>query len=301
MRGTLPTLLLALSLALAGCGTPPAPPADDPFDDDPAKVSSGKGVIRGLVIDSNVVPVEGASVVAGDLSTVSDGDGLFRFVDVEPGVHFLQVSKDGWTSVQVQATVVADVAKPEILRVIIDLIPGAEARAETYQDVGFIACGWGVPITYYYCGDMLGQEDDYRLQYGIRGAPDFIQVEILWESTQTLSDNLYMINAVCPPADYDRCPGSTPFPSEAPYRWGEGTYQSPAIMRSPAGHMQAARDYHQLPSMENWTVGVDVSADGPLLATGVAIDQEFRGYVTLFWNIEPREGWTFVENGEYVP
>ncbi len=292
------SMLVLLFVGFAGCADETAPVVpDDPFADTPSTVATGKGVIRGLVIDTTITPVAGALVTVTNtkLEATTGEDGLFRFADVAPGTYFLKISKSGWSPMQQSVNVVADVAKPDIIRVQIERVPGSEARAETFQDIGFIACGWGVPITYGYCGDELGQEDDYRLQYMVDGTPDFIQVEIIWESTQPLSDNLYLINSMCPPQNKDSCPGSIP----AGKRWDEGTWSSPAIMRTPAGFVQGAMDQFSSDNTNEWWVGVDVSADGPALASGVTIDQEFRGYVTMFWNIEPSADWTFVNDGAY--
>ncbi len=292
--------LIAVTLiALAGCADKATPTTDDGDDifQEPTNVKSGKGVIRGIVIDPSITPVPDAKVVVKDtgLEAMTDANGAFQFVDLDPGSYFMTISKVGWNQIQATAQVEANVLKPEIIKVQLEKLPGTEPRAETFQDVGFIACGWGIPITYSYCGDELGQEDDYRLQYLVEGTPDYIQVEIVWESTQPSSDNLYLINSLCPPQNQESCPGTI----SAGARWDEGTWQSPAIMRTPAGFIEGAMTQFSSDNTNEWWIGVDVSADGPALATGVTIDQEFKGYVTIFWNIEPDPEWTFVEDGAY--
>ncbi len=300
MNKVLAAFVMASMIALAGCAekTAPANNEDDDIFEEPTNVGSGKGLIRGIVIDSSITPVPEASVAVLNtaLTATTDANGAFQFTGLEPGTYFLEVTKVGWTKIQATAQVEADVLKPEIIKVQIDKIPGTEPRAETFQDVGFIACGWGVPITYDYCGEYLGQEDDYRLQYMVAGTPDYIQVEIVWESNQPATDYLYMINALCPPQNQESCPGSIP----AGKRWDEDTWASPAIMRTPAGFIDAAMSEFGTSDTDQWWVGVDVSADGiDGTYTGVTIDQEFKGYVTMFWNIEPAEDWTFVEDGAY--
>lgn len=293
-------VLAFIALSLAGCSDGSSPPADDddPFDDLPQDpVSADKGLIRGIVIDPSIVPVEGATVtlLGANKEATSNADGAFVFNDLDPGTYFLEVSKVGFSKVQASTTVVAGVAKPDIVKVQIDRLPGTEPRVETYEDVGFIVCGWGVPVTYGYCGEELGTPDDFRLQYEITGTPRWIQVEIVWESGNPSSTNLYMINSFCPPENKDSCPGAI----AAGRRWDEGTYQSPAVMRTPEGFVEQAMDQFGAEDTEGWWVGIDVSADGPALATGVTIDQEFRGYTTVFWNMDPIEDWIFFEDGPH--
>lgn len=287
MRAILLTLAL-LCITLAGCSEDKPDPVDPgPVPD---KVEKGKGVIRGIVIDAAITPVQDATVAVGDdLSTRTDADGAFLFVDVEPGTYFLTVSKPGWTEVQQNVEVVADERAPPVVKVQLQQLPGTVPVAVTQVQEGFIACSFGTPINYGSCA--AGAEENTVLQYPFDGIPDTIQVEVVWESTQPSGDNLYLIEAVC--AD-DDCPVAGENNVDGfPSRFEEGTRQSPAVARADTAFIQG-RD---LPG--GGVLAVDVSADGPALATGVALDQSFTAYVTFFYNITPEEGWTFIEDGAY--
>src|SRR5688572_13599234 len=98
MRGVGPSVAV-LALVLAGCSGSggsggKAPDAAAAFDDFELDATETTGVIRGLVVDERIVPIEGAEVtlkVAGKDAQVasSDAEGRFAYNDVEPGTHFL--------------------------------------------------------------------------------------------------------------------------------------------------------------------------------------------------------------------
>lgn len=285
-------LLLAMALllvTLAGCSEDEPDPADPgPVPD---RVAQGKGVIRGVVIDAAITPVADATVAveAAGLSVRTDADGAFLFVDVEPGTHFLTVSKPGWSSAQQSVEVVADVKAPPVVKVQLQQVPGTRPVATTQSMEGFIACSYGTVLLYGSCA--AGAAEQTVLQFPFEGIPAAIQVEVVWESTQPSGDNLYLIEAVCPDED---CPASGENNIDGfPSRFEEGTRQSPAVARADSAFIQG-RD---LPG--RGVLAVDVSADGPALATGVALDQAFTVYATFFYNMQPMDGWTFLEDGKH--
>lgn len=55
------------------------------------------GAVSGVVIDDAVYPIPGASVaiVGRPLQAVADGDGLFSFLDIAPGLYTVQATKEG--------------------------------------------------------------------------------------------------------------------------------------------------------------------------------------------------------------
>ncbi len=280
MRRAILALLVLVGVGLAGCSESAPPPADDdPFPEAPPTVSSGKGVIRGLVIDSAVSPVADAKVTVSNaqLETTTSAEGLFLFSDVTPGTYFIQVSKPGWTSIQQSATVVADVAKPEILRIQIDQVPGSEPRAVTYKGEGFVQCGAGTPLTFHVC-PVYDDQDKSTVTIPFDGTPSVIQMETVWESTQPTGEQLYLVYYFC---DGSNCGGRGD-------RWSEGIRDSVFTARTNGNNrtdLQAA---------------VYASPGGPANGTGVALDQQFIVYATFFYNIaEPDPNWTFTSNGDY--
>lgn len=47
------------------------------------------------------------------------------------------------------------------------------------------------------------------------------------------------------------------------------------------------------------TLVVNMSASGPALGTGVALEQEFQVYATFFYNMDPLDDWLFTRDGEH--
>lgn len=295
MRAPAPGSLAAVALALllAGCSDAGGGPADDaPAAFDDLDVSSGKGVLRGIVITPAVVPVEGATVrLAGqDLEQATDADGAFVFTELAPGTYFLQVSKPGWTEVQQSAEVLAGVADPPIVKAVIEEIPGAQPRAVTLQLDGFLACSVGTPVSFMSC-DATGA-DRPTLWFDIEGTPQWIQTEVMWASTQPSGDWLYVVQGIC------SCDGGIPDVGGA--RFDEtADARSPYIARADPEFL----DEHGVGSDDGKQLVVAVSASGPEPETtngsGVALNQEFTVYATFFYNLEPDPSWSFVANGAY--
>ena len=97
------TLLLLTTVTLAGCSDDPAPEVEDPtFDEFDAPVAPDRGVIRGVVVDTAIVPLAGATVTLAGLerSTTTNENGAFQFDDLEPGSYFLEVRLLGYETVQ---------------------------------------------------------------------------------------------------------------------------------------------------------------------------------------------------------
>lgn len=297
MRGL--ALLLTLPLLLAGCtgnGGGGGEEVPDRFKE-PVDVEEGKGVLRGLVITPAIVPVAGAvvSIVSLGQNQTSDADGAFVFADLEPGTYFLSVSKPGWTSVQQSADVVADVAEPAPVKVMIERLPGSEPRVETLRYEGYIGCSFGTPINYGGCGFATNQEDDAEAYFDVQAAPSVVQTEILWDSTQPSGDWFYVVQGFC------ACDGGVPDVGDA--RFDE-------LPDAQSGHTARANgtflrewdvrgdnpDYRQLV--------VSISASGPEPETtngsGIAVNQAYEVYATFFYNIpEPDPEWKFHLDGPY--
>lgn len=280
--------LAAVAFLLAGCGSP----GDDPSPDDeifgpPPPVALGKGIIRGLVVTSAIAPVEGATIQANGVAEPrrSDENGAFVFTDLDPGLYFLTASKPGWSTVQLSAEVVADVEEPDIVKVLIDRIPGTEPRADTYSRDGYISCSIGTPVSFTDCNTI--EEQQAHLTFPIVGEPDWMQTEVVWESTQALGEWLYIIQGICDCEDgfgdrFDETANAT----------------SPYIVRVDDGVFDVDDE-----AGDGIFYVVEPSASGPepelTNGSGIALNQRFSVYVTLFYNLEPAEDWSFTEDGPY--
>lgn len=142
-RGVLGLLLVAM---MAGCADAPteAEEAADPFEDAPVEVTAETGAIRGVVFNDAIVPVDGATVILGSgdaaRTTLSDDQGRFSFSKVEPGTHFLSISKPGHDEVQVAASVVAGIAEPPVVKVQIARLFAADPYMSQTSYQGHIQC-----------------------------------------------------------------------------------------------------------------------------------------------------------------
>lgn len=285
--------LVVLSLVLAGCsgGGKDKAPEDDPFVDAPTP-TSGKGLIRGLVLTPAIAPIPGVlvSIASIQQDRTTDANGAFVFSDLEPGTYFLQVAKPGWTSVQQSAEVVANVQEPPIVKISIEKIPGAEPRVVTLQADGFMACSFGTPINYGSCS--LAQEENPDVYFDIEGVPRWIQTEIIWESTQPSGDWLYVVQGIC------SCDGGVPDVGGARFDEVPDATTNHVAWATPeflTEHGVGGEDGKQLV--------VSVSASGPEPETtngsGVAYSQAFSVYATFFYNFDPDPSWSFGANGAY--
>ena len=291
-------LLVVVALLLAGCsdGNGGAKnDLEDVFGDTP-RAASGKGLIRGLVLTPAIVPIQGATVqlTGSALNQTTDDDGAFVFVDLDPGTYFLQVSKPGWTSLQQSADVAADVQEPAILRITIDKVPGAEPRAVTLQADGYISCSLGTPLTYSSCATL--EDESPEIYFDIDGVPNWIQTEVIWDSTQPSGDWLYMIQGFC------TCDGGVP---DLPRDGGSRFDETPEATNPYIANANTT-------FLQEWDVGndpdvaqlvVSVSSSGPqpqeTNGSGVALNQAFSVYATFFYNFIPDPEWTFGEDGPY--
>ncbi|MEA3166564.1 MAG: Carboxypeptidase regulatory-like domain, partial [Thermoplasmata archaeon] len=106
-------------------------------------VSPTTGGIRGIVVDQAIVPVNGAKItLSGGKNTTSDEEGLFRFTGLEPGDYFVSVAKPGYTAVQQSASVVAGVADPPIVKVLLTRLTTAQPYLDHFKLDGFYECAF---------------------------------------------------------------------------------------------------------------------------------------------------------------
>lgn len=131
---------------LAGCADEPtvAPETTDPFEDTPVEVTAETGAIRGVVVNDAIVPVAGALAVLGAgegaMEATSDDQGRFFFSKIEPGTHFLSISKPGHESVQVSTEVVAGILEPAVVKVQLARLFAADPYMSQASYQGHIQC-----------------------------------------------------------------------------------------------------------------------------------------------------------------
>ncbi|MEA3167003.1 MAG: Carboxypeptidase regulatory-like domain, partial [Thermoplasmata archaeon] len=195
MRG--PSLLLAFAMCailLSGCtqgkdgGSDALPPAN--FDDLGLQATASTGVIRGIVVDSAIRPLGNATIALspGDKTTRSTDAGTFGFDALEPGTYFLRVERAGYNATQTSTDVVAGVAEPAIVKVLLSPNPTTVPYLEVLKFSGFLSLGVAIGITSVgttingQLSQALDDESIWTVQF--TEVPKWAQGELVWTHNQ---------------------------------------------------------------------------------------------------------------------
>lgn len=298
-------VLALLSMALAGCSGGGDPAADEltpaDFKELELQATDTKGIIRGVVVDDAIRPIGGAKVDlrggAGPRTTLSSADGLFGFDDLEPGTYFLQVSRLGFETTQVSAEVVAGVAEPPIVRVLLATdLSFVSPYFEQFIFEGFMECSTGAAAGggYVYFNACASSEEAFPNDktfesYTLSGYPEWVQSEMIWESTQAVSTSMAHNFA---------------YRNDETDGWQDQTAEGPSPLLNTMDN-ETAKEYlegEEFEEGDNLTLNMRIftrATDG----TGPALtfQQRFTVYTTVFYGYLPPEGWTLRESGEVPP
>lgn len=310
-RWTLLALLALLAIALAGCtGDGGAPPADEPgFEEIGLEATSTTGILRGVVVDDAIRPVADAQVELRGTgrSAQTTVDGLFGFDGLDAGTYFVDVSKVGHVGVQQSADVVAGVADPPIVRVLLTIDATYQPYVQVLTYEGYIECTTsvlvlcGAPNTLepIMCGGIhepplpptppvcYGNLTNDRFTWTFSYQPNltWMQVEMVWESTQALSPELTLemetLDAACGDDDYYFNEGSA-----SPLVWSA---DGETIAGTEVDFAAGCPVYY--------SVFAGSAADAPA-PVGVTAQQRFTAYSFAFYSYTPPEGWSFTGTGE---
>ena len=288
------SLILLIALAFAGCAEDGGPATDGPEQtavDEELQATDDTGVIRGVVVDETVTPVVGAAVfVKGvELEATTNEDGSFGFSDLEPGTYFLEVSKIGFDAVQSSVEVVAGVDRPDIVRVQMVKNPTAQPFVQTSQYAANLLCGVSADATAFGCSvfrpaDPYIPENNAEVKdYDV--LPDWMQVEMFWESTQPLGEALLLNIAHC-------CDNGNIGPN------GTQSGTSPLTAWVVKSEMEAASVLEDGTETRVFPTGLD-GTQVTRLGFGVVLDQQVEWFTSEFFNFTPDEGWTFIADGAH--
>ncbi|MGB1586380.1 MAG: carboxypeptidase-like regulatory domain-containing protein [Thermoplasmatota archaeon] len=288
---------LLVVISLAGC----ADGSDS--SDAPVMRDSDQGLIRGVVVDAAVVPLEGIDItLAGtDRSTTTDDNGQFTIDDVAPGTYVLEASSLVHEAVQVAVTVVAG-GEQEVTKIQMKRLFVQDAYMDQQEIRGYMNCGYSaglsspcildytqlLPVCPGGCAPQL---------YGIAGDVRRFVVpmnagwqsrinEIVWDPSTGTSESLGMTISF-----YNRT--------------SSHSYTS-AAGPSPLRHqmdMDPEQDHPEWVPPEgkhDYLVFVNPSRDGsrmPVLGgewpVALMVEQTFELFVSTFYFGLPPEGWSF--------
>lgn len=296
-------LVLLLAGVLAGCADSGGAPEEQDTTglDEELVATEDTGIIRGIVVDGAIVPVEGVRITidSAGLETVTNEAGEFGFQGLEPGTYFLEAERLGFLPAQQSTEVQAGVERPPLVRVLMERDKTFNPYSTTQYYQGFYECGSSVVVL---CGApniLTGSQvtsDTSTPVIHVDGPPTFVQTEMVWESSQALSRALYFeMEAIdgCP--DRDRtflanAEGESPIRARA----------NQTLLAEATIGVDDCGIYHSVFSGDATNRAVCVP--GTLCpGVGFSIQQEFEWFITEFHGYEPPEEWWFIEDGALAP
>lgn len=259
-------VLLLLAALLAGC-------SQDAEPEVPSLVSDTTGLIRGVVVDPAVVPIEGARVTLQDgTSTTTDPSGAFQFTEVPGGVHALIISKQGFSDVASTATVRPADAAPPVLK--IQMSPDASTASFVESEVfsGFVERAATAGTARYGASDAPDQFFDI--------VPTWFQAEMVWRSTQALGDRMDLTfisfeEGAATGQAFARAIGPSPL--------ANGVSRDQMVEANIGGENRLA-------------LAIFTATNDPVPA-GVTVDQPYDLFLHRFYGFAPPEGWQFSQDG----
>ena len=305
-------VVLAFAVALAGCGAPAG--SEEPVDELTSgadalalEATATTGVLRGVVVDDAIRPVANASVTArgpdGERSATTAADGLFGFDGLQPGTWFVSVGKVAYEETQVSAEVLAGVDDPPVVKVLLVFVPSQAPFVTEVQVEAFVQCivpgaNMCAIINLYPCAlagycEPIVDDTSYVLLYdelvALQRIPDWMQTEVVWASTQSLSPQLAIRPSAHSPDDgaglderQDWVHGPSPivmaWDQERAEEWEMGTAEG--VSFEVFGHME------------------ETSAIGSI---GFVLSQRVSFYFHVFYGYTPPEGWQFSVDGPADP
>lgn len=331
-------VLCALAVTLAGCTDGGTPAAPDPDGFEEFGIPADALALRGVVVNEAIVPLVTAWVnVTGpngfQANLTTNDDGAFGRDGLEPGDYFMTAGKAGFNTMQASTTVVANVANPDAVKIVLTADPASQPYPEQFAIDGYISCSARIMLTAVPAGEC--QESDYSQEAytfedgELARMPDFIQSEMTWESTQSLGDAMSLVSECfsgtasepdpCPDGNLvvNRSEGSSPLIIEVnrtlveQFRIGDGATGNPFRLRVFA----AGREDTDLidedgnnQMLNSTTGGVYPCVAWPAInegcfrftGAGVILQQKFTIYTTVFYGYTPPEGWRFTD-GSPVP
>jgi hypothetical protein len=303
---------LLLAALVAGCSD--GPKADEPTDQDfeglGLEASDTTGVLRGVVVDSAIRPVPGVTIaVSGptEATATTTADGLFGFDGLKPGNYFVRANKPGYQSAQQNAEVVAGVADPPIVKVLLAIDPSTAPYISTFQFDGYIECSFSLVAVGFAACSSLGDagNDRFSDQYTPDRVADWAQSEMVWESTQAVSENLDLVYSIPPDGNqtlyynYAEDKGPSPLTVQANKTTmefvdvGSGQDLILRVFNEPVAGTRPADPAEGDDCLDRPQLG------GCVTGVGFTVEQPFTIYTNVFYGFVPDPEWRFIVDGPY--
>lgn len=177
--------LLAAALALSGCAKEGGVGRPAGFDGD--AFSSDRGVVRGVVTDTELRPLEGARVaVEGQgLDARTGPDGRFVLPDVHPGQHMLHVQAIGHHAVALAIDVRA--GAPTDVEIALEVAPAEVPYIELLTKRGFVVCDVNAVFVVLAPGPVPGCDQSNALfNQTVADSWRYLVVEAAWHNQESL-------------------------------------------------------------------------------------------------------------------
>lgn len=290
-------VLLAAVLSasvLAGCSAEEAAPPEVPGVEDLAlEATATTGVIRGVVVDDAIRPVPNATVTlagATEAVTTSTAAGAFGFEGLDPGTYFLRIERKGFQAVQQSADVVAGVADPPIVKVLLPRLPGFQPYVAVRAFEGFIECTTSFLVLCGLPNLQTGENytnDRYTWTWFFEPNATLMQAEMSWESSQALSPTMYFEmepDGDCDDGFFNRTEGPSPI-----YATLNASQIEDGPLDMECGVYFSLFSGHNEPLPRQPYTGWGI---------GVTAQQRFTMFSHAFYDFLPPAGWRFSVDGE---
>lgn len=284
-------------MGLAGCADDAGEPEDDEFDDfdESLTATDDTGIIRGVVVDTSITPVPEVTITivqTGD-ETLTNENGAFGFAGLDPGFYHLQPSKLGYNGTQTQVEVTAGVDDPPVLKIQLTEDQSAAPFIQPMYMQGYLTCGAAVFRTSVGCttvplvAEAIGDQSVFPVDYD--RIPDWVQAELVWESTQSLSGAF--IWEITPQGSNTHFGYRETAPSPALAYLDNATLaERGGDLLDPGINLRFFGGPHEL---------CPATGDPNKFGCGVTIEQRTEVFAHNFYNFIPDEGWRFTADGDH--
>lgn len=265
--------LVAASLFLAGCA--------DAAPTRPAATSAPApevGRIDGVAYDTefNPLPRVRVSLAGHPITVYSDRRGAFSLVDVEPGPRELEAHLEGYRPSKLGV----DVAAGETLTVRLELeaIPKAVSYQELVLYAGHMTLGFATPL--YAVRPGLGVQDELVFPRNLSVGAHAALLEMTWQASSPAGSDRFQLDASIDGLLYNQSVGPSPLVNRV-----EPLKPAVDVMLTQSIWLPRTCDYY--------TTATCV-ADPPDTLIGIAIDQRFDLYSTVFYGSRRPQEYTAV-------